>query len=343
MFGIVTHGFKIGGPFLLVLSLLFAGDFAAAAESAKVRIGVTRYIGDAHNYIAQQKGLFKKHGLDAELVLNKTGIENVQKLLRGEVDFAMILPTPIVINSFKPNSFLRGAEPDPEYAVIANLMQSDSLNSVTAATDRGIKTPKDLEGKKLALLVGTGSEYYWYSYADYHDIDHDNVRIVDAKIKDIRGLIETGAADAYTLWEPVSTTVRKQISVPTLELPAQRLYASGRFVIVRRDFAEKRTDLVERYLEALLEAESILQQDFEETTRIMSRQINISEEDVRLMQEKITFNLALDESVLFNVTEQAKWLIRTRYNGEKSIPDYRTILFEGPLAKIKPGGVNFLK
>jgi ABC-type nitrate/sulfonate/bicarbonate transport system substrate-binding protein len=212
---------------------------AADHPEGEVRIGVGRYVGDSHIFIAREKGLFKKNGLNAKLVINRTGMENVQKLLRGEVDFAMILPLPIIFGTYDPKFFLRGPDPDPEFVIIANLMQSPSLNSVVVAVNSGVKTPKDLEGKKIALMAGTGSEYYWYSYAVYHGIDPTKVQIVDSKIEDIRGLIEAGHADAFTFWEPVSSNIRSQISIPLIELPEQKLYASGRLVLVRRAFAQK--------------------------------------------------------------------------------------------------------
>jgi len=341
MFGISSRLFKTISLFLIVLTL--PDGVAANDRIGNVRIAVTRYMGDAHNYIAHEKGLFKKNNLDVELVINQTGLESVRKLLRREVEFAMIIPTPIILSSFDPKFFLRGSEPDPEYAVIANLMQSTSLNSVVALTGKGIKAPKDLEGKSIALMLGTGSEYFWYVYSDFYGIDRNKVRVVDAKPNKIEGLLKSGAVDGFTLWEPITNTIRKRVGLSTLVLPEQKSYSNGRLVVVRRDFVSQHPDVAKRYLKAIYEAEDILQNDPVESARIMSNRIGSSVEDIRFMQNKMTFNISLDESLIFNFVNQAKWVRRTKYDTGRALPDYREILFDEPLAFVKPGSVNFVK
>jgi len=331
------------GILVLVITLVMPLTAVAAKDHiGKIRIAVTRYIGDAHNFIARELGLFKRHGLNAKLVINQTGLESVRQLLRQEVDFAMITPTPVIFSAFDPKFFLKGPDPDPDYVIIANLMQSSSLNSVVVRADRKITQPKDLAGKRLAMKLGTGSEYYWQAYSVYHGIDRKKVQVVDAKIKDIANLLKSGAVDGFTIWDPVTDKIRKQVTFPTLVLPEQKLYSNGRLVIVRKDFAQQHGDLVEHYLNAIYDAESILQKDFIQSTGIMAKKIGVTEAGVRYMQNKMTFNLSLDESLLFNFSEQAKWARRTKYQDHKQLPDFRKLLYANPLAAIKPGGVNFI-
>ena len=50
---------------------------------------------------------------------------------------------------------------------------------VLAQKDSGIQTPKDLEGKKVIVGIGTNYQEYWKHLVDAYDIDESKVEIVN--------------------------------------------------------------------------------------------------------------------------------------------------------------------
>lgn len=78
----------------LVLTLVFAVDWARAAESAslrKVRMAFTSLSGVMMPpWLAREAGIFTRHGLDVEVIATPTGVEGMNALIAGEVQFLQI-------------------------------------------------------------------------------------------------------------------------------------------------------------------------------------------------------------------------------------------------------------
>ncbi len=332
-----------GGIFLFSANMLVAPTSGSAQVTGPetLRVSVSRYVGSAHNYVAFDKGFFRKNGVDVELMRSDTGLNSVRAMLRGESDIAMISPTPVVFGALDPDFFL--GEPAPEFVILANLIQSTSLNAVVVRADVGIKTPRDLEGKTLALALDTGSEYYWYTYALYHGIDTSKVRTLDSSVGDLRINLELGTVDAFTVWEPNVGRIRRATSVPTTELPGQKFFSAGWLVLAKRDFAQRNVAAIERYLAALRDAEDFLRENQDELAKILSRLIDMPADEALRLQRKMTFNMVLDEAMIINLEEQAKWRVQSKYDGKRAIPDFRALVFEKPLLAVKPSSVNLLR
>lgn len=60
-----------------------------------------------------------------------------------------------------------------------------------------IKTPKDLEGKKVVVQQGTTLYYFWEQYAKANDIDLSKVQVINSNVVDATSLIQTKDADAF--------------------------------------------------------------------------------------------------------------------------------------------------
>src|SRR5262245_3408121 len=80
---------------LLVLSILgFAADSAHPAEttpSRKVRMAFTSLSAVMMPpWVARESGIFTKHGLDVEVIATPTGVEGMNALIAGEVQFLQI-------------------------------------------------------------------------------------------------------------------------------------------------------------------------------------------------------------------------------------------------------------
>lgn len=67
---------------------------------------------------------------------------------------------------------------------------------VIAGKDSGITSPKDLEGKKVIVGIGTNFHEYWKHLIETYDIDADKVEIINV-VADAASVFTTGEADAW--------------------------------------------------------------------------------------------------------------------------------------------------
>ncbi|MEO5699955.1 MAG: ABC transporter substrate-binding protein [Casimicrobiaceae bacterium] len=131
-------------------------------------------------YVARDKGFWKKHGLDVSVA-------------RGSGSGA-------AAQAVGANSFMFGMGATP--TVIAQAMKGlpiacigqinyDALMGIGLLADSPIRTPKDLEGKKLGASVTSGEYPFLPLYAKKAGFDLSKVQIVqlDSKVRD-RSLVE---------------------------------------------------------------------------------------------------------------------------------------------------------
>src|SRR5215510_11754558 len=121
----------VGG--LLVSGLLVTQSDGQATK--KVKVGWNYHMGNSPAVVAEEKGLFKKYGLDAEVKSFASGPAVSRGLSTKELDIAYVgfLPT--------YHDMLRGGL---SVAVIAK--SSFGLGSILVRKDSGINAIKDLKG-----------------------------------------------------------------------------------------------------------------------------------------------------------------------------------------------------
>src|SRR3546814_10146190 len=68
----------------LVPALLLLSAFAQAQE--KFKVGYIRVMDDAQAMVAHEAGLYKKHGLDVELIEFSSGTDLIEAIVGGQLD-----------------------------------------------------------------------------------------------------------------------------------------------------------------------------------------------------------------------------------------------------------------
>jgi NitT/TauT family transport system substrate-binding protein len=180
---------------------LTVGGIAHADEPLKARIGVLRLSSSAPVFIAQDKGYFKEAGLDIELKFFDAAQPIAVATASGDVDFGITAFTAGLYNLAGKGTLKVIGGMSRERAGYP-LIGYFASNSAYAA---GLKTPKDLAGKRIAVTQ-TGSSFH-YSLGLL--ADKYGFKLADLKVLPLQSLSNAAAAlkgetvDAALL--PVST------------------------------------------------------------------------------------------------------------------------------------------
>ena len=186
----------------LAALLIFTATAATAAEQPlKASIGVLRLSSSAPVFIAQDKGYFRDEGLAIELKFFDAAQPIAVATTSGDVDFGITAFTAGLYNLAGKGTLkvIAGMSRDkPGYPLIGYF----AGNKAYAA---GLKTPKDLAGKRIAVTqVGSSFHYALGLLADKYGF-----RLADVKIVPLQSLTNVVAAlkgetvDAALL--PIST------------------------------------------------------------------------------------------------------------------------------------------
>ncbi len=217
---------------------------AEAAEPAVVPIKISFTVpGGIYTplYVADTEGIFRKYGLDAELILGGTGARTAQALIGGDVQFAstgsltvpMVQGSELVYIAGSANYFVSSIYARPEIA------QMDDLRGKTV----GANGPYD--ASHLAVRVAV-ARLGW-------DPDHDitfsflgGQRELVAGM--LQGIVEAGDISPPTSLEARNAGLHELLNVADLKLPfVQNAVGTSRAYL--RDHRE----VVRRFLRAYVE------------------------------------------------------------------------------------------
>ena len=230
----------------VILVLLFAGCTQTTQQpqeevKTKIKMGILP-IEDALPFVvADEEGLFKKHGLDVEIIKFQSAIERDAALTSGEVNVVLTDPLAVIL--------LRNGGVDVKIVSLClGKTPQEGVFTILAAPNSSITKVEDLEGKKLAISSNTIIEYVT-------DRMLGNVKAEKVEIKSIplrlQALLE-GKVDAATLPEPLASLAilkgAKKV-VSDADLPESISHT----VIVFKSEAMK-DDVVKRFLAAYDEA-----------------------------------------------------------------------------------------
>ena len=129
----------------LILSILVRAVGLFAAEPFRVGFP-SLATGFAPSWVAADKGIWKKHGLDVELIFLRGGSRTVSALLGGSVDF--IIGSDLGVTT----AILQGA-------ALTRVGTTTNTLGYSMVTQAGIKTVRDLKGKVIGITPGRDAAY----------------------------------------------------------------------------------------------------------------------------------------------------------------------------------------
>jgi NitT/TauT family transport system substrate-binding protein len=131
-------------------------------------------------YVARDKGFWKKHGLDVSVARGSGSGAAAQAVSAGTFDFGM---------AATPTAIVQAARGLPITCI--GQINYDALMGIGVLAGSSIKTPKDLEGKKLGASVTSGEYPFLPLYAQKSGFDMSKVNLlqIDGKVRE-RSLIE---------------------------------------------------------------------------------------------------------------------------------------------------------
>lgn len=183
----------IGG---LTATGALAGDLTPLNPPQKVTVAYVPIMKFATMYVAANRGIFKKYGLDVDLEKVKSGTEAIAFLNKGSVDVGGIAIVTSLWNSWNRGLDIRiiapgGLEPmkDSPTALLVS----------TAAFESGkVKDIADLKGKNVGVAGGPGSggEYLAAKALERAHLTIRDVNLINISNPDIPAALKAGSVDA---------------------------------------------------------------------------------------------------------------------------------------------------
>jgi len=310
---------------LLILSL------AESGSSEPLRIGISRDIKCALIHVADVQGFFKKQGLDVVIKEYEVGVQAVNDLLAGKVDMATASDLVFVILSFK----------SPDLRMSGSICVA-SDQGLVVRKDRGIVKPRDLQGKRVAVIRGGQTEFSLHNFLTLNRLPAGSVRIAYHTPSEMVRAMADGTIDAALCWPPYTTEMMKQVPGQRVWWPAQSGQEYYFALFAREGFLKKERGAVERFLAGLLQAELFVGRNPDQAQAIVREWFGLDTAAFREAWSRSRFHLQLTQDLLVLMEREARWAIRNKLVGNKEVPNYLNFFSFDALDKVKPEGVSIV-
>ncbi|MGH7832658.1 MAG: ABC transporter substrate-binding protein [Candidatus Binatia bacterium] len=256
--------------FLVPILTLCLSSFISPAYGETVRIGSAGLSGELLPlWIAQDRGVFKKHGLDTQVITIQGGPLTVQALLGGSVQF-------IVGGASSPmEAKLRGAD------VVTIAVFIDSL-PYTLVASPGIKSPEQLKGKRFAISrLGSVSDLSLRIALKTMGIDPEKEAVI-LGIGDQTSrftALRSGTVDATVISPPLTVTARKLgLNLVSSFQDAGIVWAYNSVDTIQ-SFAQKNRDAVLNFLRAFVESIAYIHKNKEQSLATLARWMRLDDRE----------------------------------------------------------------
>jgi len=267
--------------------------------------------------IADNKGYFKELGLDLHPNYVRTGKIAMDATVSGDLDFGVIVETNIAFVKFQEGANIN---------VITKIIEKYD-DAIVARRDRGINTPKDLEGQTLAILPGTTSQRFADLFIDFHKLDRNKISYVNLSPPGIQAAIMTDNIAAGSIWQPYRYNVVEEIGEKAIEFNNESIYKAYALVAVRKEFAEKNAEKIQRFLRALIKAEQFVRDNKDESIAILAKELNIEPKVLAAVWDDYDLSVRLDPALQEVLIDEGKWIQQTQKGfAEKSLPSYADVV-----------------
>jgi NitT/TauT family transport system substrate-binding protein len=196
-------------------------------------------------WIAQENGLFKKHGADVRLVFIGSGPLGTTSILAGEVDIG-------IIGGFAPiRAVLSGAKS----LVIIGQSKTFMVGAIVGKKD--ITGVKDLKGKRLGIdRIGSNPDMYTQASLARYQIDplRDLSYIQMGSTSQGIPALKAGSVDAFTTTPPYDLFAQRLGFKVILDITALKIpFAATVLISTRSTVARKQAELA-KFMRAYAEA-----------------------------------------------------------------------------------------
>ena len=310
---------------LVVLSLLVWSGPGWAQTRMTIATGVDPVF--SAYYVAQEEGLFKKHGLDVRINTGPSGSAMVSFLINGQIESAFGSEIAGVANH----------NLDPNVVVVA---QATWLVRWIAVVGRNIDSLDQLKGKKVGVARGSGGEVFWLAMIDKLKLNAADYTVVNVEAPEMVAALERGNIDAYAVWEPWVTRGLAAVKNTKVLKDQEGILEQGVYIYMNLGWIKRNPAQAEAFVRALMEATEIINKDRKRAARDVSAFLkNLDAPLVEQLMTKLRFDMVLDDSTigLFRLAES-----QLKQQGKLTKPvDYGTFVYPDLLRKVQPAKVHY--
>jgi ABC-type nitrate/sulfonate/bicarbonate transport system substrate-binding protein len=299
---------------------------ARAADKLRLSIGIDPSM--ALYLVADRAGIFRKHGIETEIISAESGGAALEMTVAGQTQGATTTELPGI----------RARSKGAHIQILAVVATSGEWYGVVAA--RALRQADDLIGRKVGVHKGTASEYYYSQFVAKHNLPADKVKVLYVASQEMIPALLRGDIDAFFTWEP---WLKKGIET----VPGARILSRGGqvtgydalvFAYVTEELAQNR-DLAARFARSLIDTERFMKEQRDDAVAIVAKGFRLDPKLTGELMGMLQFTVNLEQRWVDALRGAGRWMLGKGLIERE--PDYDALIAPEPLTSVAAERVTY--
>src|SRR5215813_12477048 len=275
--------------FISLLSVVLLAGPAWAETKVKFLLDWAFQGQQAAFTVPADDGTFHKLGLDVTIDRGVGSGDTVVKVAGGAYD----------IGYADLNAMVRFNDQNPGQRLIAVMILNDKATTGLATkSDSKIKSPKDLEGKKLASPQGDGSRQLFPLFARINQINESLITWINVspELREtmlVRGEVDAISGDGPTVMLNIRALGLPPSAITIMPYSDYGLELYGKALVVRPDYAEKNPELVRNFIRGVAHGTNNLIRDPDAAVASVKTRDPLLQSDIEKARIRMTLDYAI--------------------------------------------------
>jgi NitT/TauT family transport system substrate-binding protein len=261
---------------IALLSILVMAPLADAQD--KLRMGLSSVSGlHAAVWVAEQKGLFRKHGIEAEVIVTgQGGTAGISALLANDIQMVNSAGDVLVAAA------LRGGD-----TVMVASVVNKGLQRLVTKPD--IKTPADLKGKRIGVTrIGAVSHSVLLMILQRWKMTVNDIQVLQlGSSPNMLASLDKGGIEGGVLTIPSMFVAEDRGYRVLLDMADTDIVYLHTMVATTRQYIKNNRDKVLRFLRGYVEGIAFVKQNKKESLDIVKKKLRIGPEQERNLERSL--------------------------------------------------------
>jgi NitT/TauT family transport system substrate-binding protein len=249
-----------------------------AGAQDRIRVGLSSVSGlHAAVWVAEAKGIFRKHGVDAEVIVTgQGGVAGISALLANDIQMVNSAGDVLVAAA------LRGGD-----TVMVASVINKGLQRLVTKTD--IKTPTDLKNKRIGVTrIGAVSHSVLLMMLQRWKMNPSDVQVMQlGSSPSMLASMDKGGIEGAVLTIPSMFVAEDRGYRVLLDMADTDIYYLHTMVATTRHYIKANRDKVLRFLRGYVEGIAFVKQNKKESLDIVGKKLRIGPEQERNLERSL--------------------------------------------------------
>jgi NitT/TauT family transport system substrate-binding protein len=241
----------------------------ATTAAAPVQVGFSAWPGWIPWQIAQEKGLFEKNAVPTKMVWFTGYLDSINAVAGGKLDG----------NTQTLNDTLSSVAAGADLVIV--LVNDNSTGNDQIIVRDGIKSIKDLKGKKVAAELGTVDHYLLLLGLAKAGMTQKDIQFQPLETGAAAAAFAAGRLDAVGVFAPFTTTALKLKGSKALFSSKDFPGAIPDHLVVTRKMVKERPEDVQKLVNTWFDTLDYIKANPDESVKIMAKRAGVTPEEYK--------------------------------------------------------------